>query len=190
MEKLLYEDQGFVNLTFIEMETKNREFENCSFKHCDFSNGVFLSCKFMDCVFTNCNLSMVKFPDCQMNNATFIDCKLLGLNFSQCLDFLFGVRFEGCLMDYCSFARKKSPKTQFKKCSMRHVDFLESDLSKSVFSDTDLTNAVFESTILKEVDFTTASNYSIDPERNTIKKAKFSLYGIEGLLQKYDIKIV
>lgn len=190
MEKLLYEDQGFVNLTFIEMETKNREFENCSFKHCDFSNGVFLSCKFMDCVFTNCNLSMVKFPDCQMNNATFMDCKLLGLNFSQCLDFLFGVRFEGCLMDYCSFARKKSPKTQFKKCSMRHVDFFESDLSKSVFSDTDLTNAVFESTILKEVDFTTASNYSIDPERNTIKKAKFSLYGIEGLLQKYDIKIV
>ena len=73
---------------------------------------------------------------------------------------------------------------------MRHVDFFESDLSKSVFSDTDLTNAVFESTILKEVDFTTASNYSIDPERNTIKKAKFSLYGIEGLLQKYDIKIV
>ncbi|WP_437438301.1 pentapeptide repeat-containing protein [Rhodonellum ikkaensis] len=143
----------------------------------------------MDCIFTNCNFSLCKLPHCQMNNVSFKDCKILGVNFSKCLDFLFEVKFEDCSLDYCSFTRKKLPKTQFIKCSMRHVDFFESDLSKSSFSETDLTNAIFNNTILKEVDFTTASNYSIDPERNTIKKAKFSLLGIEGLLHKYDIKI-
>ena len=38
-------------------------------------------------------------------------------------------------------------------------------------------------------DFTTAHNYSIDPEINKIKKAKFSLSQLPGLLDKYDIVI-
>jgi len=32
-------------------------------------------------------------------------------------------------------------------------------------------------------------NYSIDPEKNKIKKARFSTAGIAGLLDKYDIEI-
>jgi len=32
-------------------------------------------------------------------------------------------------------------------------------------------------------------NYSIDPELNKIKKARFSTQGIAGLLDKYDIEI-
>ena len=39
------------------------------------------------------------------------------------------------------------------------------------------------------IDFKTSYNYSIDPEVNSIKKAKFSLEGISGLLYKYDIVI-
>jgi hypothetical protein len=42
---------------------------------------------------------------------------------------------------------------------------------------------------LAAVDFSTAYNYTIDPEFNPMKKAKFSTQGIPGLLQKYDIKI-
>ncbi|GEM_PF-5150870 len=32
-------------------------------------------------------------------------------------------------------------------------------------------------------------DYSINPETNKIKKAKFSLLGIPGLLDRYDIEI-
>jgi hypothetical protein len=32
-------------------------------------------------------------------------------------------------------------------------------------------------------------NYSIDPDLNKIKKARFSTQGIAGLLDKYDIEI-
>jgi hypothetical protein len=35
----------------------------------------------------------------------------------------------------------------------------------------------------------TSYNYSINPEVNRIKKAKFSTTGIAGLLHKYDIEI-
>jgi uncharacterized protein YjbI with pentapeptide repeats len=72
---------------------------------------------------------------------------------------------------------------------LKNVDFTESDMTKSIFSNADLMNSIFDRTILKEVDFLTAINYSIDPEINIIKKAKFSLHGVPGLLNKYDIKI-
>jgi hypothetical protein len=49
--------------------------------------------------------------------------------------------------------------------------------------------ATFESTIIEKADFRTSFNYSIDPEKNRIKKARFSLAGIAGLLDKYDIEI-
>jgi uncharacterized protein YjbI with pentapeptide repeats len=132
---------------------------------------------------------MVKLRQCQLNDVTFKDCKLVGVNFADCNDFLFAVTFDGCMLDYCSFVKKKMPKTLFRNSSMKHVDFTESNLTKATFSNTDLTNAIFSRTILKEVDFLTASNYSIDPELNVVKKAKFSRYGVGGLLEKYDIEI-
>ncbi len=189
MKALVHEDESFNNIVYPGKETKDREFEKCSFTNCDFSNGIFASSKFINCVFTNCNLAMTKLRQCRLNHVVFKECKLLGVNFSECNDFLFSVRFDGCVLDYSSFLRKKMPNISFMNSSMKNVDFTECDLTRSVFSNTDLTNSVFNRTVLKEVNFLTASNYSIDPELNNIKKAKFSLYGLSGLLDKYDIEI-
>jgi len=52
-----------------------------------------------------------------------------------------------------------------------------------------LAGAIFENTILEKADFRTSLNYSIDPENNRIRKAKFSILEISGLLDKYDIEI-
>ena len=68
-------------------------------------------------------------------------------------------------------------------------DFTEADLTNSVFDNCDLAGAKFEKTILEKADLRTSHNYSIDPEINKIKKAKFSVHGITGLLDKYDIEI-
>jgi len=43
--------------------------------------------------------------------------------------------------------------------------------------------------LLEKVNFLTSYNYSIDPENNRLKKAKFSMNGLAGLLGKYDIEI-
>ncbi|MCC8144887.1 MAG: pentapeptide repeat-containing protein [Bacteroidales bacterium] len=72
---------------------------------------------------------------------------------------------------------------------MSEVDFNDCDLSKSKFINCDLSGAAFERTQLIQTDFRTAYNYTIDPEKNNIKKAVFSLSGVRGLLRKYDIKI-
>ena len=69
------------------------------------------------------------------------------------------------------------------------MDFSATDLSASNFANCDLSGAIFDNSILEKTDFRTAYNYSINPEINKIKKAKFSVSGIAGLLDKYDIVI-
>jgi uncharacterized protein YjbI with pentapeptide repeats len=124
-----------------------------------------------------------------LKNVTFSGCKLLGVNFSDCSDSLFSVGFEGSLLDYCSFSKKKMVKTSFNNSSLKGADFSECDLTGSLFRNCDLENTVFNRTILKEVDFRTAINFSIDPENNNIRKARFSLSGLAGLLNRYDLII-
>jgi uncharacterized protein YjbI with pentapeptide repeats len=79
--------------------------------------------------------------------------------------------------------------TTFQHSRLHEVDFSDCDLTLSVFDECDLAHAKFENSILEKVDFRTATNYSFDPEINRIKKARFSLLGVAGLLRKYDIEI-
>jgi uncharacterized protein YjbI with pentapeptide repeats len=72
---------------------------------------------------------------------------------------------------------------------MEEVDLSDSDLSSCLFENCNLNRAVFENTILDKADLRTAYNFSIDPEKNRLKKTKFSLRGTPGLLDKYDIEI-
>jgi uncharacterized protein YjbI with pentapeptide repeats len=97
--------------------------------------------------------------------------------------------FTGCTMSVCSFFRLKLKKTRFTSSKINEVDFTETDLNNSLFDNCDLRLTVFHNTNLEGADFTSSFNYSIDPEQNRIKKAKFSLAGLVGLLEKYDIEI-
>ena len=80
-------------------------------------------------------------------------------------------------------------KMVFKNSQLQETDFTQGDLTSAVFDNCDLTRATFDNTILEKADFRTAYNYSIDPETNRIKKAKFSTSGVSGLLDKYNIRI-
>ena len=144
----------------------------------------------MDCEFIDCNLSMVELSGSNLKNITFKNCKLLGIAFHVCDDFLFQVFFENCMLDFASFANKKMPKTKFLASSLKETSFVGTHLKQSVFEKCDLSGTIFNDTDLTECNFTTATNYQIDPEFNVLKKARFSLQGIPGLLEKYDIKII
>jgi uncharacterized protein YjbI with pentapeptide repeats len=69
------------------------------------------------------------------------------------------------------------------------VSFSESDLSNASFNHCDLQGSKFDQCNLEKTDFSAALHYSIDPERNRLKKTRFSLNGITGLLDKHDIVI-
>lgn len=189
MEKLFHEEESIRNKIYAGTVIKDHVFENCSFENCNFSEAALTFCRFIDCSFVNCNLSMTKLAGSQFKDTLFRGCKILGVNFSDCTDQLFAVSFEKCLLDYASFTGRKMAGTSFGESSLKNADFSESDLTSAIFVNCNLENAVFSKTILKSADLRGASGYTIDPENNIIRKARFSASGIEGLLRKYDINI-
>jgi uncharacterized protein YjbI with pentapeptide repeats len=114
---------------------------------------------------------------------------LLGLHFEDCNDLIIAFEFDGCNLEMSSFYKLKLKGTKFKNSKISDVDFTETDLSNSIFDNCDLGKTVFHNSNLEKADFRTSFNYSIDPEMNRVKRAKFSLPGIAGLLDKYDIEI-
>lgn len=189
MERKYIEEKNFENIDFSETALPDGDYENCSFVNCNFSNTDLSKICFSECDFKGCNVSMAKLTKTAFKDIKFIDCKLLGLHFEHCDNFLFAVDFENCNLNLSCFYKLKLRKTRFKNAVLGEVDFTETDLSGSHFDNCDLTGAIFENTILEKTDFRTSFNYSIDPELNKIKKAKFSIQGIIGLLDKYDIEI-
>ena len=190
MEELIYVHKTFEKLIQIEKTINHREFDGCVFQNCDFSSSDFSMNTFIDCEFSNCNLSLINLKSSSLKGVVFKNCKLLGIEFNHCDDFLFEVIFYDCTIDFASFASKKMTKTLFSNCSLKEVSFLNANLFQSKFDKCNLEGALFNDTDLREVNFSTSYNFSIDPEFNKIKKARFASEAIAGLLTKYDIKIV
>lgn len=165
------------------------DYEYCQFTGCDFSNAILSGWNFIDCNFNNCNLSSAVLNNTGLRDVRFKDCKILGVQFGNCSDFLLSVDFEGCVLNHSSFCKLKLKKTQFRSCTMHDVDFSGAELPEAVFSDCDLLRSLFEQCNLEKADFRSARNYSIDPERNLMKKAVFSLAEVVGLLDKYGIVV-
>jgi uncharacterized protein YjbI with pentapeptide repeats len=132
---------------------------------------------------------MANILETAFKSVKFKDCKMLGLQFEDCNDFLFAVDFDHCLLNISNFCKINLKGTRFQKCSLQEVDFTETDLSRAVLEECDLTDAIFDHTNLEKADLRTARNFSINPVNNRIRKAKFSVNGLPGLLGSYDIEI-
>jgi fluoroquinolone resistance protein len=197
MKQVFIEEKTFDKIDFTQNPFSKGEYEYCNFVNCNFSHSDLSDIKFLECEFLGCNLSLVNLDRTALKEIKFKDCKMLGLNFGGCNEFGFVVNFDTCILNHSSFSDITSPmkqrvrlkQTVFKNSQLHEVDFTECDLSSSVFDNCDLTRTIFEYTILEKADFRNSFNYSIDPELNRIKKAKFSQSGIAGLLDKYDIEI-
>lgn len=164
-------------------------YENCTFVNCNLSHVNLGNFGFTECKFLDCDLSMAHIKQATFNDIGFERCKMLGMRFDLCNDFLLSFQFKECTVNLSSFYGLNLKKIHFVKCKLQEVDFTETDLTLAVFDGSDLQRAIFDRSILEKADFRTAHNFSIDPERNTMRKAKFSREGVVGLLGKYDIVV-
>jgi len=189
MKPVYTTEETFTNIDFTRTPLSKGEYENCMFFNCNFSNTDLSEVKFLECEFTSCNLSLAKLANVALRDVKFKECKMLGLRFDQCNNLGLSIRVDQCSLNHSSFYKIKLKKTVFKSSQLQEVDFTEADLTESTFETCDLMHATFENTILERVDLRTAFNYSINPEINKIKKARFSLPEVLGLLDKYDVMI-
>ena len=185
----LIADQVFEKQNYTQVKLAKGEYDNCSFNNCVFTDSDLSNINFTECEFQDCDLSNVNIKHTVFNDVDFSNCKLLGLQFNHCSDFLFSVTFKTCNLTLASFYQVKSKGTKFYECLLQQVDFTRAELTSSVFDNCDFKGATFEETQLEKVDFSSSYNYVIDPEINKIKKAKFSIPEVLGLLRKYNIEV-
>jgi len=182
-------DEAFDKIDFKTTVLAHKEYVNCTFKKCDFSNVVLSELRFIECEFVTCNLSLTDLFKASLIDVVFTDSKLLGLQFDKCNQFGLSFKLNDCFLQHCSFYRTILKKSVFSNSKFWEVDFTECDLTNAVFNNCDFKKSTFENTILEKADFSTCINYSINPNANKIKKAKFSLPSVVGLLDYLDIKI-
>ena len=184
-----FEDAEYSNIDFTIEAFEIAEYERCTFINCNLAGVDISKAEFTDCTFTGCNMSNIRPDNTAFRKVRFSTSKLIGVGFDECNDFLFAVSFDGCQLDFSSFHKLKLKKTNFTNCTLIETDFAEADLTGATFHECDISGATFDNTTLEAADFRNAYNYIIDPERNRIKKAKFSTMGLAGLLGGYGIII-
>lgn len=174
---------------FEKCKVEREEYENCTFRQCDLAESNLSGAKFIDCVFLSCNLSLCKLDGATFQDVRFEDCKLLGLRFDTASAFGFSISAQNCQLQHASFFRAKLRKVKFDHCQLQGVDFGEADLTEATFGHCDLRDAIFDRSVLEKADFRTAYGFSIDPEKNKMKKARFSVQNLAGLLDKYGLQL-
>lgn len=189
MEKVYEQDKQFEGVDYTVNQLSVGDYENCHFNNCNFSESNLSKITFIDCKFDHCNLSSASINSTSFQEIIFSDCKMMGLRFENCNQFLFTVSFTNCILNLSTFYKVKLKNTRFSNCSIQEVDFTEADLTAAELDNCNMLLAVFDNSILEKADLRTAINFSIDPERNKIKKAKFAMSSLRGLLHKYDLVI-
>lgn len=184
-----YIDCSFTDCTFEAKKMDRGRFDSCTFTGCDLSEHNLSNSNFLDCTFIDCDLSMSRVDNTGFKTVVFKQCKLLGIPYYNCSELLLEMEFIDCMLNFCGFLRLDLTHTQFEACSMHNVDFTDTILNKAVLNNCDLKGAQFSHSSLIEADFRTAYNFAIDPENNRMKKARFGLQNLSGLLYKYELDI-
>lgn len=189
MEQQFDEGTIYKNIKAADLEGHDRTFEDCKFINCDLSYADLSHITFVNCIMDACNLSLIKITATGLQDVNFKYCKITGVNFGDSSNFSLSVSFTKCVLDYTVWHKKKLKGTKFIECSFEEADFSETDLTNAIFDQCNLNRAIFNRTILKGADVRTAYNFNIDPENNSITKAKFSADALAGLLMKYNLVI-
>jgi len=184
-----FEDRVYEKQDYTQKPLPKGDYEGCRFKGCGFSNADLSAINFIDCCFEDCDLSGAGIGQASFQDTVFNNCKLVGVHFEDAHTFLFSPRFEHTVLTLSSFYGVKMKHAAFYHCILHEVDFVDADCSTVVFDNCDFAGARFENTNLEKADLRTAVHYSINPEKNKIKKAIFSLPHIAGLLHQYQIVI-
>jgi fluoroquinolone resistance protein len=169
------------------------EFHACAFLKCTFSETTFAGCRFVDCAFKNCDLSLASLQGSAFQNTRFSDSQLIGVDWTQTTWadirtlLMRPVDFFSCALNHSTFMGLSMRHVQLEKCVAHEVSFEEADLTRASCTFTDFSGSRFLRTNLSEADFTGASNYTISPQLNTLKKTKFSLPEAMALLYGLDI---
>lgn len=187
-DELNYEQQ-YEAVNFSPFVLDGLSFEDCSFTSCKFENVPIRASIFTGCSFSKCSFLLTKVDDTTFNDVLFKDCRLMGVNFTTCNDFLLNFEFADSILDNVFISEKKLQKIKIRGCTLKDCDFMRVDFRSADFEKTVFNKVNFSECNLEKADFRKAENYSINPESNRIKNARFSLPEAQSFLAFLGIRI-
>jgi len=189
LDNHFFEDEIFSGIQLCQnTKLTGVEFHGCTFINCKFSKVIFFECRFENCSFQNCDLSSILIKHSVFDGVLFEESKLSGIQWAD-VGIPLDVKFRHCFLNYCSFIGVDLRRTEMTNCITKEADFSETNLSKSNCRYSDFSGARFANTNLEYADLSYASNYSIHPDGNKLKKTVFSTPDVLSLLDAYDIVI-
>ena len=114
-----------------------------------------------------------------MHDVEFRNCQMTGADFSQLNKFSSNLSFIDCNLDYAIFTHLKLRGSVFRRCRLFDATFHECNLERTSFYHCNL----------EKTDFSTACNYTINPNDCKLKKTIFSEHGLRGLVSHLNIII-
>ena len=184
-----FQNELFSNVNLENQTITSKLFFSCEFRNCNFSYTDFESTLFEECSFLNCNFSLSKIFKTQIRGVVFNSCKIMGIDFTRCDALMIDISINECNVKSCIFSGLCLKKTIFCKSDLIECDFVNTDFSETDLSRSDFSGSLFHNTNLFKANLTDCINYNIDPLRNNIKKAKFSLPEALTLLNAFEIFI-
>lgn len=154
----LARDEDLENLRFVDGELtgfsgKTLDVRGCVFERCRFGDNDFKRISFVDCVFDKCEWSNARLTNAAFQRARLRGCRMTGLEIMR--GALMNVAFDGCMLDYASFAECKLDHAVFSDCRLRDSLWSENRLSRVRFDHSDLERAQWARTQLSGLDMTT-----------------------------------
>lgn len=193
-DKSEYYSETFEGLNVSGTDISSVTFDGCTFERCDFSQSVFNRCSFVDCEFIGCNLSVADLGYSKLSCVTFRESKLIGVDWTRVswptLALSAPVSFYHSIVSDGSFHGLALQDWMLESCTAHDVDFRGGDFSNSSFRGTEFTGAFFVNTDLTGVDFSDATDYRIDVNNNTVRRARFSRIEALSLLDGLGIELV
>jgi len=190
-----YSSQEFKKLILKSARVIKKDFSGCTFSKCNFAETLFQECRFHECKFSHCDLSLANLKGCTFNSTRFETSQVIGVDWTQTAwaenKFIVfkPVDFVECVLNHSTFSAMKMKQIQVVRCIAHDVSFEEADLTQADCTFTDFNSSRFLHTNLTEADFTGATNYTIAPQLNILKKTKFSLPEAMALLYGLDIQL-
>lgn len=132
----LARDEDLENLRFVDGELtgfsgKTLDVRGCVFERCRFGDNDFKRISFVDCVFDKCEWSNARLTNAAFQRARLQGCRMTGLEIMR--GALMNVAFDGCMLDYASFAECKLDHAVFSDCRLRDSLWSENRLLQGAF---------------------------------------------------------
>lgn len=189
-----YADDVFKGLDLPNVEVSETEFHQCVFRDCSLKEAAFRKCRFVECQFYGSDLSLIDVAGSAFIGVSFEDCTLVGVNWARAdwsaLNLGKSLDFRRCALSHSTFLSVPLKASSLIDCVARNVDFREADLTRVDLSGTDLSEGLFQGTNLRKANLSSARNYAINPDENSIAGAKFALPEAMSLLYNMDIELV